>query len=189
MIEGLIIAPLRELTSKAMDWLDTIFALQGVPSSVETKELKIIDEQLREWIIQCKVDQPIDYEIEEDNDHNDGAIRRWRVALFASDPKFYSTIDSLFYGQEGNYGGFQLPNTMPDAWNMTYNEISCMTTSNADQPIKITITVGNSINKPLTIYNVTANKWFMLDIDAVVGDVIVIDAKNQTATLNGQNIL
>jgi hypothetical protein len=172
-----------------MDWLDALFALQGVPSGLETKELKIIDEQLRERVIQCKVDQPIDYEIEEDNDHNDGAIRRRRVALFASDPKFYSTIDSLFYGQEGNYGGFQLPHSMPEARDMTYNEINCMTTSNADQPIKITITVGNTINKPLTIYNVTANKWFMLDVDAVLGDVIVIDAKNQTATLNGQNIL
>lgn len=189
VIEGVIIAPIREITSKAMDWLDALFALQGVPSTVETKELKIIDEQMRERVIRCKVDQPVDYEIEEDNDHNDGAIRRRRVALFASDPKFYSTIDSLFYGQEGNYGGFQLPNNMSNQRNMTYNEISCLTTSNADQPIKITITVGGNINKPLTIYNVTANKRFMLDIDADPGDVIVIDAKNQTATKNGLNIL
>lgn len=173
----------------AMDWLDAVFALQGIPSTVETKELKIVDEQDRERTIQCKIEQPVDYEIEEDNDHNDGALRRWRVSLFASDPKFYSTIDSVFYGQEGNYGWFSLPNTMSNQWNMTYNEMNCLTTSNTDQPVRITVTINGSLNKPLTIYNVTASKRFMLDIDAIAGDIIVIDAKEQIATKNGSNIL
>ena len=131
----------------------------------------------------------MDYEIEEDNDHNDGALRRWRVTLFAQDPKFYSLIASVFEWVEGNYGGFQLPNNMGNQRNMTYNEINCMTTSNADEPVKISINALNPISKPLTIHNVTANKWFMLDIDAQIWDVIVIDAKNQTATKNGINIL
>jgi len=189
IVEGLIIAPTRAQTSMAMDWLDILFALQGVPSTVEEKEFKIIDEQDRERSIKCKVDVPVDYEIEEDNDHNDGALRRWRVTLFAQDPKFYSLIASVFEGVEGNYGGFQLPNSMGNQRNMTYNEINCMTTSNADEPVKISINALNPISKPLTIHNVTANKWFMLDIDAQIWDVIVIDAKNQTATKNGINIL
>ncbi len=189
IVEGLIIAPTRAQTSMAMDWLDILFALQGVPSTVEEKEFKIIDEQDRERSIKCKVDVPVDYEIEEDNDHNDGALRRWRVTLFAQDPKFYSLIASVFEGVEGNYWGFQLPNSMGNQRNMTYNEINCMTTSNADEPVKISINVLNPISKPLTIHNVTANKWFMLDIDAQIWDVIVIDAKNQTATKNGINIL
>jgi hypothetical protein len=67
---------------------------------------------------------------------------------------------------------------------MAYNEINCITTSNADEPVKISINVQKTIFKPLTIHNVTANKWFMLNIDAEVGDVIVIDAKYQTATKN-----
>ncbi|MEI7524763.1 MAG: hypothetical protein WCJ95_10565 [Mariniphaga sp.] len=95
-MEGLIISPTRAQTSMAMDWLDILFALQGVPSTVEEKEFKIIDEQDRERSIKCKVDVPVDYEIEEDNDHNDGALRRWRVTLFAQDPKFYSLIASVF---------------------------------------------------------------------------------------------
>ena len=126
----------------------------------------------------------MDYEIEEDNDHNDGSIRRWRVSLFASDPKFYSIIDSVFYGQEGNYGGFVLPNAMGNQWNMTYNEISCVTTSNADQPVRITITINGTVNTPLTVYNLTSQKRFMLDINAIAGDVIVIDGKEQIATNN-----
>jgi hypothetical protein len=189
VIEGLIIASTRSKCSMGMDWLDAVFALQWIPSSVETKELKIIDEQDREWIIQCKIEQPVDYEIEEDNDHNDGSMRRWRVSLFASDPKFYSIIDSVFYGQEGNYGGFALPNSMSNQRNMTYNEISCATTSNADQPVRITVTINGTVNTPLTVYNITAQKWFMLDINAIAGDVIVIDGKEQTATKNWSNIL
>jgi len=31
-----------------IDWLDAVFALQRIPSTAETKELKIIDEQDRE---------------------------------------------------------------------------------------------------------------------------------------------
>ena len=111
-------------------------------------------------------------------------MRRWRVSLFASDPKFYSIIDSVFYGQEGNYGGFSLPNSMSNQRNMTYNEISCATTSNADQPVRITVTINGTVNTPLTVYNITAQKWFMLDINAIAGDVIVIDGKEQTATKN-----
>jgi hypothetical protein len=189
IIEWLLIAPTRAQLSKGMDWLDTLFALQWVPTTVETKEFKILDEQQREWVIQCKVDQPIDYEIEDDNDHNDGAMRRWRVALFASDPRFYSTVASVFSGQEWNYWWFALPNTLWNTWNMAYNAIDCLSTSNVDQPIKITITVWGAIHKPLSIYNLTAHSWFMLDIDADAGDIIVIDAKNQKATRNGQNIV
>ncbi|AHB41664.1 hypothetical protein P148_SR1C00001G0876 [candidate division SR1 bacterium RAAC1_SR1_1] len=189
VLEGLIIATTRAQTSMGMDRLDIMFALQGIPSTVEEKEFKIIDEQDRERSIKCKVDLPVDYEIEDDNDHNDGALRRWRVTLFAQDPKFYSLIASVFEGIEGNYGGFQFPTAMSSQRNMSYNEINCITTSNADEPVKISINVVTSIFTPLTIYNVTANKWFMLNIDAVEGDVIIIDAKNQTATKNGINIL
>ena len=189
ILEWLIIAPTRAQTSMGMDWLDIMFALQWVPSTVEEKEFKIIDEQDRERSIKCKIDQPVDYEIEEDNDHNDGALRRWRVTLFAQDPKFYSLIASVFEGIEGNYWGFQFPNAMSSQRNMTYNEINCITTSNADEPVKISINVLTPIFTPLTIYNVTANKWFMLNIDAVEWDIIIIDAKNQTATKNWVNIL
>lgn len=188
-IEWLIIAPTRAQCSMGMDRLDALFALQWIPSVVQTKELKIIDEQDRERTIQCKIEQPVDYEIEEDNDHNDGAMRRRRVVLFASDPKFYSTIESIFNGQEGNYGGFSLPNSMSNQRNMTYNEINCITTSNTDQPVKITITINGALHKPLTVLNVTANKRFMLDIDAIAGDEIVIDSKAQTVTKNSINIL
>lgn len=189
VLEGLIIATTRAQTSMGMDRLDIMFALQWIPSTVEEKEFKIIDEQDRERSIKCKVDLPVDYEIEDDNDHNDGALRRWRVTLFAQDPKFYSLIASVFEGIEGNYWGFQFPTAMSSQRNMSYNEINCITTSNADEPVKISINVVTSIFTPLTIYNVTANKWFMLNIDAVEWDVIIIDAKNQTATKNWINIL
>lgn len=187
-IEWVIIASTRSQTSMAMDRLDALFALQWVPTTVETKELKIIDEQDRERMIQCKIEQPVDYEIEEDNDHNDGTIRRWRVALFASDPKFYSIIDSVFYGQEWSFWWFILPNTISNQWNMAYNEISCATTSNTDQPVRITITINDQVQSPIVIYNATAHKWFMIDVDAIAWDVIVVDAKSQTLTKNGVSI-
>lgn len=51
-----------------------------------------------------------------------------------------------------------------------------------------TITATGDINAPLMIKNITDGSFFGLEIDAVAGDVIVVDANHYKATKNGVNI-
>lgn len=78
-----------------MDYLDSLFALQGVPSSLEKHPFSVTDEQDRIFTTQAKIKEPIEYETT-DNDHIDGAHRIWRVVLLADDPILYgSTLQQV----------------------------------------------------------------------------------------------
>ena len=194
VLDGYIIAKTREDTSKGMDWLDGLFWLQWVPGSLELYELAITDEQSREFAIQCKVDTPLQYDIEEDNDHNDGSRRRWRVTLFAPDPRFFSTAPTTETGIEWFYWGLAIDNTgvainigLP--LNAYGNEIEITGRVWVDEPVKITIEATNTINTPLTVYNASKGTYFSLDISGVSGDIFIIDTKNTVVTKNGTSII
>lgn len=51
-----------------MDYLDALFALQGVPSSIEKHPFSVTDEQDRIFTTQAKIKEPIEYETT-DSDH------------------------------------------------------------------------------------------------------------------------
>lgn len=193
-IEGYVIATTRAKTSMGMDWLDNLFALQWQLGNLELSEFKVIDEQNRERACQAKVDAPVDYDIEEDNDHNDWSLRRFRIVLFSPDPRFYSTTENTITGEEGNFGWFILNNDGFGIGNNgfplsgVYNEITIIWNSNTDTPVKIELEVTGEINSPLVVYNVGNGSAFFLDITAVSGSVVVIDSTILKATLDGVDV-
>lgn len=72
---------------------------------------------------------------------------------------------------------------------MEYNEIQVITIGNSDTPLKFTLTALGNIDAPLFIKNLSNDTFFALNIDAVAGDVIVVDGAKKVATKNGTNIL
>ncbi|MDR0607812.1 MAG: phage tail family protein [Candidatus Peribacteria bacterium] len=68
--------------------------------------------------------------------------------------------------------------------NLKYNEILCSANSAMPTPARFIIKPTKIINAPLTIKKNHTGEHFSLDIDAKVGDVIVIDSKKKTATKN-----
>lgn len=102
-IEGIIIADTREATSQAMDWLDRAFALQTTITDLpDKKPFVVVDEQERERKIMCKIKDPLDYGIQED-DHMDGTTRSFRVSLQSDDARFFSSEKQKAEGSEGVY--------------------------------------------------------------------------------------
>ena len=71
--------------------------------------------------------------------------------------------------------------------NAVSSAIRCEAVGNMETPAKIEITALGPITAPLIIKK--GGSFFALNIDAAVGDKILIDSKQRTATKNGQNIL
>ncbi len=186
-VEGVIIADTREATSKAMDWLDRVFGLQTTITDVpEKKPFVVIDEQDREWKIMCKIKDPLDYSIQED-DYMDGTTRSFRVSLQADDARFFSAQEQMVEGKEWVYGGFKLGVKLGKAMNTYFNEIICLWNGNVWNPARIQILAKGQINAPLVIKK--ANwEFFGIAVDAENGDMIEINAETKTITKNGINI-
>ncbi|MDR0607813.1 MAG: hypothetical protein LBG52_05735 [Candidatus Peribacteria bacterium] len=98
-IEGVIIAESRENTSRAMDYLDRLFVLQGEVDKAELFPFLITDEQGRERSIDAKIKEPIEYQLADD-DYMEGTTRVWRVSLQAPDARFFSLIEQKVIGSE-----------------------------------------------------------------------------------------
>lgn len=62
-------------------------------------------------------------------------------------------------------------------------------TGNNYAPLKFTLTATGNIDAPLTIKNLSDDTFFGLNIDAVAGDIIIVDGTTKVATKNGVNIL
>lgn len=187
-LEGIIVADDHIGSSKAIDFLESLFALQGVPSQVELLPFLVTDEQDRVWKLNCKVKETLSIDIG-DYDYLQGANRRWRVVLQSEDPRYYNYNESTASGLEWYFGGVQLPVALWVPLDMEYNEIQVITIGNSDTPLKFTLTASGNIDAPLTIKNLSNDTFFALNIDAVAGDVIVVDSTTKTATKNGTNIL
>lgn len=187
-LEGLIIADDHIGSSKGIDYLEALFALQGVPDVVDLLPFTVTDEQDRVWRSLAKIKEPVSIELSDD-DHIQGTTRRWRVVLQAEDPRFYSSDEYSQDGAEWHYGWFKLGHKLGAKFNEYFNEIQVSADNgNIDTPLVFTITATGEINAPLLIKNLTDGSFFGLDIDAVDGDVIVVDANNYKATKNGVNI-
>lgn len=92
-LEGLIIADDHIGSSKGIDYLERLFALQGNPSVVELWPFNVTDEQDRVWTINAKIKEPLSVEIQDD-DFLQGTNRRWRVVLQSEDPRYFSAVEN-----------------------------------------------------------------------------------------------
>lgn len=187
-LEGIIIADDRVWSSKAIDYLESLFALQWVPSQVELLPFIVTDDQDRRWELQAKIKEPLSLDINDD-DWQDWATRRWRVVLQSEDPRYYNTDEQEVIGAEWNYWGVKLWVKLWTKLDEYFNEIQVISNGNIESPLTITLTALSDINQPITIKNITDNTFFWLDIDAVAWDIIVVDSNNLTATKNGTNVL
>lgn len=186
-LEGVIIADDHIWSSKAIDRLETLFALQGTPDVVELLPFVVTDEQDRRWQLNCKIKEPLQIDIQ-DNDWMEWSTRRWRVVLQSEDPKYYNADLKTKDGAEWFFGWVKLWVKLWVAFNEYFNEVQILNIGNIATPLEITITATGEINSPLMIKNITDGTFFGLDIDAVAWDIIVINAKTFVATKNGVNI-
>ena len=187
-LEGIIIADDHVWSSKAIDYLETLFALQGVPSVVEMSPFTVTDEQDRIWRIEAKIKEPVSIEIPDD-DFLQWSSRRWRVVLQSEDPRYFSQIEATVTWSEWNFWGVKFPVKFGVPFNEEYNEIQVITTGTIETPIKIQLDILWQVQSPLSIKNITNNTFFNLDINAIPWDVIIVNSKTRTATKNWLNIL
>lgn len=186
-LEGVIIADTHTGSSKGIDYLESLFALQGIPSTVELLPFIVTDEQDRQWELNCKIKEPLQIDTQ-DNDWMEWSTRRWRVVLQSEDPRYYWVGEQSVVGAEWNFGGVKLWVKLWVKLNEYFNEIQINAEWNTETQLIITLTALGDINTPLMIKNITAGTFFALDVDAVAGDVIVINSKTFEATKNGANI-
>lgn len=187
-IEWVILSDTKEGSSKAMDFLENLFALQWIPSQTDFKPFIVTDEQDRRWELLAKIKEPVDFEISDD-DWRIWANRRFRVVLQAEDPRYFSTETQEVIGVESFFGWVKFPVKFWVKFNENFNEIQVNSEWNTEAPLEIILTAKWNIDTPLKIKNLSNNTFFWLDIDAVDGDIIVINSKTKTATKNGANIL
>lgn len=186
-IEGEIMADTRVWLSKAMDFLDGLFALQSRWFETEYKKFTVIDEQDREFWLDVKIKQVIDYEIDDD-DYMDGADRRFRVVLQWDDPRFFETIENEVSWSEWNYGGAKMWFKLWTQFNQFSNEVTVIATWNIWSPCRFEIKAIGEINAPLKIVNLDNNRILWIDEDFAIDDVVIIDTWKYTITKNGENI-
>lgn len=186
-LEGIIIADDHIWSSKGIDYLETLFALQGVPDQVELLPFIVTDEQDRQWELQCKIKEPLSIDIN-DNDWMQWSTRRWRVVLQSQDPRYYSTEIQSVSWVEWVFWGVQLWVQLWHAFDYSFNFIQLNAYSNIETPLIINITATWNIDGPLYIKNQNTWAFFGLDIDAIAWDVIYINSNTLEATKNGENI-
>lgn len=185
-IKGIILTDSRIGASKAMDWLDQLFALQEQGGKTEFQPFIVIDEQDREREIPVKIKTPIEYDTDE-YDHIDGDGRSFRVVLEAEDARLFSTQLTSIVGTESVFWGFKLGEKFGKALNLISSGVICRAEGNMESPARIELEAKTTIQAPITIRR--GKKFFALNLSANAGDKIIIDTKKRTATKNGENVL
>lgn len=67
--------------------------------------------------------------------------------------------------------------------------ISCVNSGNIASTCRFVITVTDTLQSPLSIYNVTNGTFFSLTQSGTAGDVFEIDSEALTATKNGISVI
>ena len=183
-IEGGIDCDSRQKSVLWMDYLRNLFALPPITGSTATTKLfKVVDENNRAWQLKVKIDKPLlisDW----DDDHLEWTIRKRRIVLFAEDARMLSEIPNIENWEEWNYWWFIMWAELFDQWNYVYKKIICTSVTPTLSPAKITITATADINSKLKVLNLTNLSKFEMNLNAISGDIIVIDSYNTKITKN-----
>lgn len=134
------------------------------------------------------------YFIDLQMDIEDNIYAPFQLTLLAPDPYLYDAGDGIdpdsgyitqtIYKLTG--GGYVLPYILPVIWETGSTPTSVNNTS--DIYIYPEITFTGKFTNPI-ITNNTTGQFIQIGVTTTVGDVIVIDMKNRTVTLNGGSIL
>lgn len=171
----------------AIKYLEDLFALQYDTSVVIPKQLYIKDMFGDEWMIDVKVKDPIDF-VEADDDFLGYAWKRRVVLESVESPVYKSATELNVWGTDSVVWWFGVPFSMPMSMNSYTNIMEISVVSNQSSPIRWVITAVNDFTWPIKIANIDTGKFCKYDVDAVEGDVIVIDAETLTATKNWVSI-
>lgn len=199
-IEGFITSDTKIGFWKATTYLDRLFALQTNPSKLELQEFKFTDDELNTWVAWAKIKKPIEYTLYDDDSYH--FVRKFRVVLYCPDPNFYSeNILKVEWGTTWFSNGVSLPeeglaipsegldlsegsddNLVGIWWDIDLwgNQIF--------EP-KFIITILKETEEFLKIKNNTSWDFIRFDLDFQIGDKIVIDNQQETATRNWESIM
>ena len=180
----------NENEQEAVEFLESIFALQSNVSILKPRKLKVVDIYDREWELNVKIKEPVI--IEEWDESFVGSHWNWRVVLESvDDPAYEAAADSTIESGEGVYGWWSIPMegfTYPISFDDYIHLVTITPGGNSDVYPVFTFNLTGDVNAPLVISNVTKRTKFSLDVSGVAGDVIVVDSKNMICTKNDVNI-
>lgn len=112
---------------------------------------------------------------------------RFKIDLFAGDPYLYSSdiFESILTKYVG--GGFILPVTLP----ITFDPGSSPTVVNNGGTVETypTFTIDGAATNPVITNVDTGEKVELSPLSMSTGDILVIDMRNRTITLNGSSVL
>lgn len=187
-IEGGILCDTRAQSVSGLNYLRNLFAIEPITwQGAVTREFRIQDEQDNRRWCDVSIDKPIQFD-ERDDDILDWDTRKRRVVLYAQDPRLLGEVITET-GDEWHLGWFTIPFTMNNRQRLsTYNAIQCINAWSEPSPMKITITATDSIKTPLSVVNMATLKEIVIDVNALAGDIIVIDSYNRTITKNAIDI-
>lgn len=175
--------------SKALNYLDNLFVLQEDFEELEENVFTVIDDWNKLWQIKCKIKEPVNYIISND-DNISKKERKFKVVLEAPDPKFY-WIEKKYSWSEWIYWWKKLGLKLWNKLNSRFNIIKVKSEWNVKSPalIKLKIKEWKKADKPITIKNLTQWTLFSINKDFNEWDTVVIDTKNKKLTLNWEDIL
>lgn len=172
----------------AVKHLESMFALQSDLSSLTTKQFRALDAFGDEWILDVTVVDPV--EILDYSDDYLEAAYKWRVVLeSAKTPIFRSLTETVATWIEWSYGWFTLPSVLPISGVEYNNEVNLSTTGNYAAPLYVKITATVDLLWPVKVVNASNDKYYWINLPMDAGDILIIDARTNTATLNGTNVL
>lgn len=172
----------------AVKHLESMFALQSDLSSLTTKQFRALDAFGDEWVLDVVVADPL--EIVDYDENMIEAAYKWRVVLESSrTPAFRSLNETVQTGIEWSYWWFSLPATLPEWWVEYNNEVTLTTTGNKATELYAKITATVNLTWPVKIVNATNGKYYGITGNLNAGDILIIDARTQTATKNGTNVI
>ena len=156
---------------EAMEFLQSMFALQSITGVLETKELYIKDHHDNERTMDVKVADQLEI-IPADDDMRDYAWK-WRVVLESGkDPRYYSLEEFVKNGLEGDFGGFTMDFALDNSWDQYSNMIEISVGGNVASPLRWVIDVISDFEWPLTIKDIDTGAIMQFAIDGVIGDTI-----------------
>lgn len=188
-ISGIIDSKNNDWISKALNYLDNLFVLQEDFEELEENIFSVIDESDKLWQIKCKIKEPVNYIISE-NDNVDKKQRKFKVVLEAPNPKFYG-INKSYSWSEGIYWGKKMWLKLWTKLNSRFNIINVESEWNQKTPAKIELKIKNwkVANAPIKIKNLTNSTVFEIKKDFHEWDIIIIDTENKKLTMNWDDIL